>query len=127
MITFEDVEVVPYYQVINKAVTSSYDNRDSSLSYNVEGLFLLNLNIPKYASKSFNTKICASDNNENKTCNKLTIVVDNEVDYNYSSYEYTAPKTTINNASAKCKDGTLSYSSTRSGTCSHHGGVAVWY
>lgn len=35
----------------------------------------------------------------------------------------------INNsgASAKCGDGTLSYSAHRRGTCSHHGGVAVWY
>ncbi|WP_231567786.1 DUF3761 domain-containing protein [Sinomonas humi] len=30
-------------------------------------------------------------------------------------------------ATAKCNDGTLSYSATHSGTCSHHGGVAVWY
>ena len=29
-------------------------------------------------------------------------------------------------ATALCKDGTYSYSATRSGTCSHHGGVAVW-
>jgi len=27
---------------------------------------------------------------------------------------------------AKCKDGTLSYSATHSGSCSHHGGVASW-
>jgi Protein of unknown function (DUF3761) len=31
------------------------------------------------------------------------------------------------NATAKCKDGTLSYSKHHSGTCSHHGGVAEWY
>ena len=30
-------------------------------------------------------------------------------------------------ATALCKDGTLSYSKTHSGTCSHHGGVSVWY
>lgn len=30
-------------------------------------------------------------------------------------------------ASAKCRDGTYSYSQSRRGTCSHHGGVAVWY
>jgi hypothetical protein len=30
-------------------------------------------------------------------------------------------------ATAKCNDGTYSYSRHRSGTCSHHGGVAVWY
>jgi hypothetical protein len=28
---------------------------------------------------------------------------------------------------AKCKDGTLSYSQHRSGTCAGHGGVASWY
>ena len=27
---------------------------------------------------------------------------------------------------ALCKDGSLSYSQHRSGTCSHHGGVATW-
>lgn len=32
-----------------------------------------------------------------------------------------------NGATAKCNDGTYSYSATHSGTCSHHGGVAVWY
>ncbi|MCU1367107.1 MAG: hypothetical protein JWL72_270 [Ilumatobacteraceae bacterium] len=30
-------------------------------------------------------------------------------------------------ASAKCKDGTYSYSTHRSGTCSGHKGVATWY
>jgi Rieske Fe-S protein len=29
-------------------------------------------------------------------------------------------------ASAKCKDGKYSFSKHRSGTCSHHGGVAKW-
>lgn len=30
-------------------------------------------------------------------------------------------------ATAKCKDGTYSYSTHRSGTCSHHRGVSIWY
>ena len=30
-------------------------------------------------------------------------------------------------ASAQCGDGTYSFSQHRSGTCSHHGGVATWY
>lgn len=30
-------------------------------------------------------------------------------------------------ATAKCGDGTYSFSQSRSGTCSHHGGVTVWY
>jgi len=29
-------------------------------------------------------------------------------------------------ATARCSDGTLSYSAHRSGMCSHHGGVAEW-
>ena len=29
-------------------------------------------------------------------------------------------------ATAKCRDGTYSFSLHASGTCSHHGGVAVW-
>lgn len=28
---------------------------------------------------------------------------------------------------AKCRDGSYSYSQSRRGTCSHHGGVATWY
>lgn len=30
-------------------------------------------------------------------------------------------------ASAKCGDGSYSFSAHRRGTCSHHGGVAMWY
>jgi hypothetical protein len=29
-------------------------------------------------------------------------------------------------ASARCRDGTYSFSESRRGTCSHHGGVAEW-
>jgi hypothetical protein len=29
-------------------------------------------------------------------------------------------------ATAECEDGTYSFSESRSGTCSHHGGVAKW-
>lgn len=29
-------------------------------------------------------------------------------------------------ATARCRDGTFSFSQTRRGTCSHHGGVAEW-
>jgi len=29
-------------------------------------------------------------------------------------------------ASARCRDGTYSFSEHRRGTCSHHGGVATW-
>lgn len=38
----------------------------------------------------------------------------------------TAPAAAPGGASAKCKDGTLSFSQHRKGTCSGHGGVAQW-
>ncbi len=38
---------------------------------------------------------------------------------------YTAPSAPAG-ATAKCRDGTYSFSQHRSGTCSHHGGVAQW-
>lgn len=41
-----------------------------------------------------------------------------------------APTTTADDhggATALCNDGTLSYSAHHQGTCSHHGGVAIWY
>jgi len=52
----------------------------------------------------------------------------------YGSYRLSAPKvstggsatSTSGGATARCEDGTLSYSQHRSGTCSHHGGVAMW-
>ena len=30
-------------------------------------------------------------------------------------------------ATAQCRDGTYSFSKSRRGTCSHHGGVAKWF
>lgn len=38
-----------------------------------------------------------------------------------------APADDHNGATAECRDGSLSYSANHRGTCSHHGGVAVWY
>jgi hypothetical protein len=37
-----------------------------------------------------------------------------------------SPSNDPTGASAQCGDGTYSYSQHRSGTCSHHGGVARW-
>jgi hypothetical protein len=33
----------------------------------------------------------------------------------------------VGTASARCGDGSLSFSRRRPGTCSHHGGVTEWY
>jgi len=37
-----------------------------------------------------------------------------------------APPATPGKPTAKCKDGSLSYSTHHSGACSHHGGVGQW-
>ncbi len=36
-------------------------------------------------------------------------------------------KSVPNGASAQCRDGSYSFSHSRRGTCSHHGGVRVWF
>jgi|SRR5579872_530026 len=51
---------------------------------------------------------------------------------NSSGNEVHSPAYSTNNqvpagATAQCADGTYSFSQSRSGTCSHHGGVATWY
>jgi hypothetical protein len=37
-----------------------------------------------------------------------------------------SPSSSSAGATARCTDGTYSYSQSASGTCSHHGGVARW-
>ena len=36
------------------------------------------------------------------------------------------PSSAPSGTTARCRDGTYSFSKHRSGTCSHHGGVATW-
>lgn len=48
------------------------------------------------------------------------------VDGNEVARPYAAPSKP-SGASAKCKDGTYSFSQNRRGTCSGHGGVSRWY
>ena len=48
---------------------------------------------------------------------------------NVDGEEITRPYESANipiGASARCRDGTFSFSAHRQGTCSHHGGVAEW-
>lgn len=40
---------------------------------------------------------------------------------------YASPSGPPTGATAQCRDGTYSFSQSRSGTCSHHGGVAQWF
>jgi Protein of unknown function (DUF3761) len=45
---------------------------------------------------------------------------------NVSGHCVHSPSSNPVGATAKCRDGTFSYSEHASGTCSHHGGVATW-
>ena len=45
---------------------------------------------------------------------------------NVSGHCVHRPSSSLSGATAKCRDGSYSYSEHASGTCSHHGGVAVW-
>jgi hypothetical protein len=56
-------------------------------------------------------------------------VVVNPTDKIVKNGTYVAPSQPSHppGASAMCSDGTYSYSAHRQGTCSHHGGVAIWY
>jgi hypothetical protein len=45
---------------------------------------------------------------------------------NVSGHCIRRPSSSPTGATAKCRDGTYSYSEHASGTCSHHGGVARW-
>ena len=45
---------------------------------------------------------------------------------NVSGHCIHSPASSPIGATARCRDGTYSYSEHASGTCSHHGGVRVW-
>ena len=45
---------------------------------------------------------------------------------NVSGHCIHSPSTNPVGATARCRDGTYSYSEHASGTCSHHGGVRIW-
>ena len=45
---------------------------------------------------------------------------------NVSGHCVHSPANSPVGATARCRDGTYSYSEHASGTCSHHGGVRIW-
>lgn len=64
--------------------------------------------------------------------NTSSRVRSNRVRYYTNKYGNRVQSPTIYNskpagATALCRDGTYSFSQNRRGTCSHHGGVAIWY
>ncbi|MFD8497893.1 DUF3761 domain-containing protein [Amycolatopsis sp. NPDC059657] len=62
------------------------------------------------------------------TTSKKTVTAECGADYyrNVDGNCVHRPGDSPSGASAKCKDGTYSYSQNRRGTCSGHGGVATW-
>jgi predicted lipid-binding transport protein (Tim44 family) len=64
----------------------------------------------------------ASSSSSLSNTNTYTNSSGNTVHSPASSTEGTIPA----GATAKCRDGTFSFSQHRSGTCSHHGGVSSW-
>ena len=95
---------------------------------------------PKYQSWVNINDICFTEGcwiipqNENNLKNKYIKTTTTPKNTKSTPKTATTPKNTKPNqtapssgATAKCKDGTLSYSKHRKGTCSHHGGVAIWF
>ena len=78
----------------------------------------------KYITKKPVTKRYSSDNNSSCSTSSKPNYYTNSYGERVQSptYYQTAPA----GATALCRDGTYSFSRSRRGTCSHHGGVARW-
>jgi len=75
------------------------------------------------ASKGLKIMTSALDTQNALTASTVVSVHDTTQSATVSSPNTSKPA----GATAKCNDGTYSYSLTRSGTCSRHGGVGIWY
>ena len=67
---------------------------------------------------------CLNVNNVNKTMGGVNYYTNSWGEKVQSPTYYSSKPA---GATARCVDGTYSFSKSRRGTCSHHGGVAVWY
>lgn len=79
------------------------------------------------------TKYLGSYNSDNSSYNRYQPILRNNstVKYYKNSFGEKVQSPTYYNsppagATALCRDGTYSFSQSRTGTCSHHGGVAKW-
>lgn len=79
---------------------------------------------PASAINSLNTPTIEPDNNYNSLSNDnyYTNINGNSV----HSPAYSNTSSVPSGATARCRDGTYSFSQNHRGTCSHHGGVASW-
>ena len=75
------------------------------------------LNISRRKITSYNTSSRVRSNRARYYTNKYGNRVQSPTIYNSKPA----------GATALCRDGTYSFSQNRRGTCSHHGGVAIWY
>lgn len=81
---------------------------------------------PKHSSNSW---FSASSNSTQKTIKSYNSSGEKKFYTNSKGVKVQSPtfyKSTPSGATAICRDGTYSFSRSRRGTCSHHGGVARW-
>jgi hypothetical protein len=82
--------------------------------------------------KTINYKVTyanGKETNREKVSEEVTTPPVNQVT-KVGTYVYVAPvpaPAPVSGPTALCRDGTYSYSANHQGTCSHHGGVSVWY
>jgi hypothetical protein len=78
---------------------------------------------PASAINSSNTPTIKPDNNNSLSNNNYYTNVNGNTVH---SPAYSNTNSIPAGASARCRDGTYSFSQNRRGTCSHHGGVSEW-
>lgn len=79
-------------------------------------------------SKTVETKVNKNQTSQTNTTNLSNNNYYTNVNGNtVHSPAYSENGSIPSGASAKCKDGTYSFSQNRRGTCSGHGGVNIWY
>lgn len=79
---------------------------------------------------SWKLKTCYPNEEPEKCVNDVRATLNGFIEF-VIRYEKTAQRLVTpiyrTYATALCRDGTYSFSQSRQGTCSHHGGVAVWF
>lgn len=80
----------------------------------------------KYNNAYYNEYTANPDSANIPTYTPTTSYTDSTYVNTYGNTVYSPSYTNYGNSTATCGDGTYSYSQSKSGTCSHHGGVSSW-
>ena len=122
------IGIIILYLILSSGNQSNQVNPDPVNTPNQSASALNSLNTTSSIKSvtSTNTQYKAPVINTNNTglsnSNYYTNTYGNEV----HSPAYSNSGSVPTGASAKCRDGTYSFSQSRRGTCSHHGGVSQW-